>query len=246
MRRRRQALRVSTFPFLAVLLCAMGALLFVLLAMDRKARLAVQAKAREEARRQLDDQVSAWQRPTLELRRRKKRVLSQAWEKKREALLARVGAEESALQTELRLVQARLAKAARRVKDEEGNAAKLRQQLQAEQARLLAQQRALETARKQAGQVTARKSLTEEAKTRLMSELLQLEQSLKDLQEARKRDANTYSVIPYFGKHGESRRPLYVECAAVGVLFHPEKLQLDGSTDLAQVPRPELQRWSGR
>jgi len=141
-----------------------------------------------------------------------------------------VGSEESALETELRLVQARLAKAARRVEDEEGNVSKLRQQLQAEQARLLQQQKSLESARKEAVQVTTRKTLTEQAKSKLVAELLQLEQSLKDLQEARKRDANTWSVIPYFGKNGESRRPLYVECAAVGVLFHPDKLQLDGSS----------------
>ena len=40
MRRRRQTLHVSTFPFLAVLLCAMGSLILVLLVMDRRARLA--------------------------------------------------------------------------------------------------------------------------------------------------------------------------------------------------------------
>ena len=40
MRRRRQTLQVSTFPFLAVLLCTMGSLLLVLLAVDRKAKLA--------------------------------------------------------------------------------------------------------------------------------------------------------------------------------------------------------------
>ena len=36
MRSRRHKLQVSTFPFLAVLLCAMGALLLVLLVMDRR------------------------------------------------------------------------------------------------------------------------------------------------------------------------------------------------------------------
>jgi hypothetical protein len=240
MRRRRQALRVSTFPFLAVLLCAMGALLFVLLVMDRKARLAVQAKAREEAFRRLEDQVEA-----LAARRSqyesKKRLLTQVWEKKRDALMARVSAEEVALHTELLLVQARLAKAARRVEDEEGNVEKLRKQLQDEQARLLGQQRALEAARKEAVQVSARQSVTDHAKTQLVARLIQLEKSLKDLQEARQRDANTYSVIPYFGKHGESRRPLYVECAAAGILFHPDKLQLDGSFDPSRV-REELKR----
>ena len=37
MRRRRHKLEVSTFPFLAVLLCAMGSLILLLLVIDRRA-----------------------------------------------------------------------------------------------------------------------------------------------------------------------------------------------------------------
>src|SRR5437764_10659241 len=42
MRRPRSKLQVSTFPFLAVLLCAMGALLLLLFIMDRRAKVAAQ------------------------------------------------------------------------------------------------------------------------------------------------------------------------------------------------------------
>ena len=45
MRTRRHKLQVSTFPFLAVLLCAMGALLLVLLVMDRRAHDAARFRA---------------------------------------------------------------------------------------------------------------------------------------------------------------------------------------------------------
>src|SRR5271154_2559893 len=48
MRRRRTVLQVSTFPFLAVLLCAMGALILVLLVMDRRAKVVSQNKAKLE------------------------------------------------------------------------------------------------------------------------------------------------------------------------------------------------------
>ena len=47
MRRRRQALQVSTFPFLAVLLCAMGSLILLLLVMDRRAKAVALAKAQQ-------------------------------------------------------------------------------------------------------------------------------------------------------------------------------------------------------
>ena len=52
MRRPRSRLTVSTFPFLAVLLCAMGALILLLLVFDRRAKEA--AKARAEARAQAE------------------------------------------------------------------------------------------------------------------------------------------------------------------------------------------------
>src|ERR687884_615798 len=46
MRTRRQRLQVSTFPFLAVLLCAMGSLILLLLVMDRRAPAGALHKAR--------------------------------------------------------------------------------------------------------------------------------------------------------------------------------------------------------
>src|SRR5262245_46893781 len=47
MRRPRHKLQVSTFPFLAVLLGAMGALILLLLVMDRRSKLVARARALE-------------------------------------------------------------------------------------------------------------------------------------------------------------------------------------------------------
>src|SRR5690349_21719191 len=47
MRRPRQKLTVNTFPFLAVLLCAMGSLVFLLLVMDRRAKIVARNRALE-------------------------------------------------------------------------------------------------------------------------------------------------------------------------------------------------------
>src|SRR5207248_6505445 len=47
MRRRRKVLEVSTFPFLAVLLCAMGSLILLLLVIDRRAKVVALAKAQQ-------------------------------------------------------------------------------------------------------------------------------------------------------------------------------------------------------
>src|SRR5476651_2229679 len=48
MRRPRSKLQVSTFPFLAVLLCVMGSLLLLLFIMDRRAKIAAQYRVAEE------------------------------------------------------------------------------------------------------------------------------------------------------------------------------------------------------
>ena len=45
--RKRKKLEVSTFPFLAVLLCTMGSLILLLLVMDKKAKKAALEKAYE-------------------------------------------------------------------------------------------------------------------------------------------------------------------------------------------------------
>src|SRR5206468_4262041 len=69
----------------------------------------------------------------------------------------------------------------------------------------------------------------------------QLEKLIHDLQAARERDQHTYSVVPYRGKHGDSRRPLYIECAQAGLVFHPEQARLDGSAP-AEAVRAEVGR----
>jgi hypothetical protein len=230
---------VDTFPFLAVLLCAMGSLILVLMAMDLRARKAAVSRGREEARRRLDEQARALAERDSTYAAKKK-ALRQDWEKKRDALIARVGAAESALAAELRQVQARLAEAAGRMKDEQGKFAKLRQRLEKERSLLVGQQQALASARKEAATVSARAASTDESRAKLVDQLVRLELALKALKEERERDAQTYSVIPYLGKHGESRRPLYIECAVSGFIFHPDKVYLGAGVEPGRL-RAEIQ-----
>ncbi len=53
MRRPRHKLQVSTFPFLAVLLGAMGALILLLLVMDRRSKIVARTRAIEAHAAQL-------------------------------------------------------------------------------------------------------------------------------------------------------------------------------------------------
>lgn len=237
--RRRNQLQVNTFPFLAVLLCAMGALILVLLVMDRKAKLAAQAKAQEKVRQQQHEYAGRTAARKREAEAKRKSALA-AWEKRRDELRGRVSAEKRQLDDEMKRVEARLAEAAARLRREEDVVQKLRAQVDVEKTRLVQQEKAVAAAKQEAEGLTGKAAEANAARERLTAELDQLEKTLAQLREARQRDATTYSVVPYRGKRGDSRRPLYVECAAGGLIFHPDRLQVD--TEVPAAIRQEVER----
>src|SRR5207244_1564055 len=68
MRRSRSKLEVSTFPFLAVLLCVMGSLLLLLFIMDRRAKIAARfhvsaevKKRQERSKAEEDARQAEWE-----------------------------------------------------------------------------------------------------------------------------------------------------------------------------------------
>src|SRR5437660_6335913 len=71
MRRRRHKLEVSTFPFLAVLLCAMGSLILLLLVIDRRAKAVARAKALATASKAQAEDARAAAERAAELERRR-------------------------------------------------------------------------------------------------------------------------------------------------------------------------------
>src|SRR5437588_806662 len=121
--RSRKALKPDTFPFLAVLLCAMGSLILLLLVIDRQAKIVARTKALQAA-----------------------------------------------------------------------------SHISEEQQKLAAARQA--------------------------EELEQLEQALLALKELRRRERQTYSLVPYKGRRGDNRRPLYLECTSSSLIFHPDRLTL--------------------
>ena len=222
MRGRRHKLAVSTFPFLAVLLCAMGSLILILLVMDRKAHQAVQARARREAARLVEQsaQTEAAQRAELEKKQQQART---AWEQKRDALHANLTREQTELQIQMRKVRDQFSQIAARLRYEQDTSTELRHKVQDERGRIQAEQRLLATLRSKAGQSEEQSKESSKTVRRMTLDLLQMEQALKDLKAAKKREQHTFSVIPYHGRRGENRQPIYVECTAEGVIFHPER-----------------------
>jgi hypothetical protein len=243
MRGRRHKLQVSTFPFLAVLLCAMGSLILVLLVMDRKAHRAAQARAQRQAERLAEDTAHA--RAECERMKQEKRA---AWEQNRDALHSKLSNEQIDLQLQMRKVRDQLRDIAARLHYEQDTSTQLRRKVQDERGRLNAEQQLLSTLRSRSAQQANQALQSNKTLHRMTLDLLQMEQALKDLKASRQREQHTFSVVPYHGRRGENRRPIYVECAAAEAIFHPERKAVTlfaasfTSSDSSSDVRGELQR----
>ncbi len=216
MRQRRHALQVSTFPFLAVLLCTMGSLILLLLMIDRRARVVARAKAVRAAALLAAEDAAAQARRQAELDRRQ------------QALHAQLQGQDQETVTQIRATDLKSTAAVEAVRREQKQIQELQEKFQTESDRLDRGQKAIrakqaETVRTAAQTQEARRDLA-----RLSGDLTRLERTLADLKEARKRDEHKYSLVPYRGRHGDNRRPLYVECAEESVLFHPDRAALAG------------------
>ena len=173
---------ISLFPFLAVLLCTMGALLVLLVLFSRSASQAGVREA-EAAIEELElaRENARWRRDQLEgVRQKTNDDLSRA-----------------------RMVLSGIEENTRELEDE--------------LARLMGVVEALES----------------EAKVTDATDLAALEVKLtnarESLDKARTDQATrpaAYAVVPYVGKHGTHRRPLYIECCVDGVFLQPEGIRL--------------------
>jgi hypothetical protein len=240
MRSRRHKLQVSTFPFLAVLLCAMGALLLVLLVMDRRAHAAALARAEQALQRTIGETTRETETRRLALEAARKDA-HDAREQKRGAEHARLESQIGDVDAEIQAIRDQMAKAAERLLAEQNEETALKQKIEAEQARATVEEQAIVRVRAEAATKTAQSESSRQALTQMTSELARLERALADLKAAREKEKNTYSVVPYNGKRGESRRPLYVECAAGEVIFHPDHMALGESRDASDV-QAEVER----
>jgi anti-sigma factor ChrR (cupin superfamily) len=229
MRRPRHRLQVSTFPFLAVLLCAMGSLILVLLVMDRRAKQVARAKALQTLA-----QADAEEQRRAEEQR-------DEWERRRRQLHAALLRQDQEVQAECRAVAARIEAALAEVKDEEKRRRKLEEQLRSESAALAKLEQELVLRRSRGTQAAERTATARAEVERLAAELGRLEETLAAVKAARQQAQQKYSVVPYRGARGDNRQPIYVECAATGVIFHPDRFTVPGSEVSRLTVRSEVE-----
>jgi hypothetical protein len=210
---------MSLFPFIAVLLCTMGALLVLLVIFSRAAKETARAggtggppAAAVVANEGPEDAPSVGPPP-------EPMPDPEDLERQRAALRARVDAAESLKrQAEERLREARL-----RLAGIEENARDLRLELDRH--------------------VSVVQSLQEPGPPppddldALAKSLDEAEQSLAAARQSAEGRPAAYAVVPYVGPSGTRRRPLYIECSFDGVFLQPEGVRLTPS-DFEGPPGP--------
>lgn len=199
---RRQAIGVALFPFLAVLICTMGALIVLLVLLVQQASLDAQEIVKERARNKRPpvDPLAAERRAAQE------KVEDEDW---RRGVLEAQKTERSEELSNARLKVAHLADHIRRLTD---------------QAHTL-MARAQEIDRGETNKspdVTADQAELAKLQAEIARRKAELEAKKKDLA-AKER---SYALIPYDGPNGTKRRPIYIECTRHGVVLQPEGLIL--------------------
>ena len=243
MRRARTKLQVSTFPFLAVLLAAMGALILLLLVMDRRAKVVARNKVQEALQARKQDRaakdaerLAAWQREQDEWHRQ-----LQEHERGQEAMARRLAEQEKTLRSEVMKVQAELDTVAATLKKEELEALRFVQEQEGLRKWLAESSKNLEAHRRVGTLTKEHEEAATSTLAKMTAELARMEKILSDLKSRPKKD-NVFSLVPYRGKHGENRRPIYVECGAAGVTFQPASRSLSiAEMDRARI-RDEIRR----
>ncbi len=190
---RRQNLSVALFPFLAVLICTMGALIVLLVLFTHQARAgaktiaaakiggATDAEAARKLRERLED--ATWRREMLAGQRAEK-AQKLAEERARLAHLEEHIQELQAKAKEL-LERARQIDEGKQLKDD---------QLAAERAEL----------------------------ARLKDDIARKERELDEARRKQAAEERWYALIPYDGPNGTRRRPIYIECTDAGIVIQPE------------------------
>ena len=228
MRKPRSPMKVDTFPFLAVLLCAMGALIVVLLVMDRKARQVARQRAAEKAQAQQTQRNETQAQREADRLEREATALAE-WQRKREQLKARVDAEQSKLEAELQAARQRAVDATRLLSEESARLQAARTKLAQEVQALQQMEKQIADADKAQASALQRLKAAEQARSTAATQLQSLERALAEAKRAPANPDKTFSLVPYGGKRGANSRPVYAECDRDAVIFHPEKKKIAAS-----------------
>lgn len=226
---------VSLFPFLAVLVCAMGALILLLLVTTRRIRREKITRQRTPAARKVarhrpvparrkkpEEPAVEPQLPPLLTRpnnaARTDRILADARRRIREERIRREK-ELTRLQTEYNRLQQRYRQAQRQLQDDRAKLESLRRSV-----RLLTAQKA--EAEKKGAAMQIRIAQLQKQIAQRAGQLTQLRRAIAQREAERARASSRFAIIPFDGYTGTTRRPIFIECTQKSIRFLPEGVTL--------------------
>ena len=189
---------VSLFPFLAVLICTMGALIVLLVVVMQQAGKAVAETPLPPPQETPRDEQ---ERSDLEQQQQDLEWQAKLLAESREQTLHRLREQ----QTELSMV--------------EDQARQLKVQID----RLFEQSQQLDVLNNDQSSI-AEEVLR--AKAEVDQQVVQARFELEQLKTRQKQGENRFAIVPYDGPHGTKRRPIYVECLENSIVIQPEGVRL--------------------
>jgi len=198
---------VSLFPFLAVLLCTMGALLVLLVVLAQRAGRRAAAEAASPA------VVYVSSKPPEPSDSSKAAQLVEQLDEVREY--------QQRLTKLRKQADRRLLEEQQRLSHLEGHARRLEHEL----ARLSI---AVEQLNATEQDQSVDQGQAERELARLQQLIKETEARLKELRD-QSQGQRSYAIVPYRGPNGTYRKPIYIECRGDGIVLHPEGIRLKSS-----------------
>jgi len=220
-------LSVSLFPFLAVLICAMGALIFLLIAITQEIRTTAIANAKAGQRQQIEqksvqrseqDIASA-----LQIEQHKQHLQQLALEiRQLEKKLATPMPDFTSQQQRLAELKRKQQRQLAKLKEQTREIALAKQKQLDAKAKLDSVQKTQQEIRLQKRKTIEQRKISAAQLPKMADKIEQQKAAIVALREKRGSAESAFEIVPFDGILGTTRRPIFIECAQDSIRFLPE------------------------
>ena len=212
LKQRRRGAAPSMFPFLAVLICTMGALISLLVMGVRQAQVHAQEIIEATQVDNVERQRDAWQNQQA--------LENYQWRS-------------TVLRTQREQQQSQISSNRLSLSHIEQHAGELEQELQ----RLVSRHESLQRQLQQDGVIEALRKNRQAELKQLDFDINIARTKLAQSRLERESATESFAIIPYAGDKGTNRRPIYIECVAEGIIIQPEGVLIT-EIEMAGPPGP--------
>lgn len=222
-RRRANTIGVSLFPFLAVLLCTMGALIVLLVLITEQAKKQAHASTAPPAQPPEPEHVEL--KPI-----KPAQLLVPGHEPSDEP------AEEFDPEVELELIEWRIQHIKTQeemtlgdIQEEKARLSHIEDHIRKLRKQLAELQGAIARLENLAGSKTSRQSQVQQQVEQLRGILARKQQELEAARQKAAQEKVSYAIVPFDGRNQTRRRPIYLECRNDAIIVQPEGVRIPAS-----------------